>query len=194
MRSILLTLLLFCPSALGQLGLYVPAGASFFVGDGEVDLGRTNIYVAGSLLIGSGQISAQDLTIAEGGVVRGGTGSIRVTRNWTNEGTFVAQFSTVYFDNDPETASIKSLAQVRGTTIFWNTVLAANKTVVVTDCSIRVANKRVEPDSSEVIEPGGSPASIELCSEGLSTTPVPIPSWINLLLIMTIFMVVRGKL
>lgn len=61
-------LLLFLPvMASAQTGLYVPAGGSFDVGDGTVDLSGQNIYVAGDLLIGSGQITAQDILIDEGG-------------------------------------------------------------------------------------------------------------------------------
>ena len=40
------------------MAVYVPAGGSFDVGDGTVDLTGQNIYVAGDLLLGSGQITA----------------------------------------------------------------------------------------------------------------------------------------
>ena len=69
-------LLLFLPvMASAQTGLYVPAGGIFDVGDGTVDLTGQNIYVAGDLLIGSGQITAQDILIDEGGRVVAGTGT-----------------------------------------------------------------------------------------------------------------------
>ena len=112
-------LLLFLPvMASAQTGLYVPAGGSFDVGDGTVDLSGQNIYVAGDLLIGSGQITAQDILIDEGGRVVAGTGSIRVSRHWTNRGAFEQGRSTVYFDSTPSSASNRSLAQVYGETIF----------------------------------------------------------------------------
>ena len=179
-------LLLLLPAmAFAQTGLYVPAGGSYDVGDGTVDLANQNIYVAGDLLVGSGQITAQDILIVEGGRVVVGTGSIRLTRNWTNRGTFEAGSSTVYFETEPATASTGSLGQVVGESLFWNVTIAENKTVMVSDCSIKVENETTQPDSSSVIVPGGSPANIELCyvdGDGEPALPVPIPLWVLLLL------------
>jgi len=180
-----LILLLLPALAWAQTGLYVPAGGSYDVGDGTVDLANQNIYVAGDLLVGSGQITAQDILIVEGGRVVVGTGSIRLTRNWTNRGTFEAGSSTVYFETEPATASTGSLAQVVGESLFWNVTIAENKTVMVSDCSIKVENETTQPDSSSVIVPGGSPANIELCYLGGDdepALPVPIPLWVLLLL------------
>jgi len=189
-----LLVLLLPAMAWAQTGLYVPAGGSYDVGDGTVDLANQNIYVAGDLLVGSGQITAQDILVVEGGRVVVGTGSIRLTRNWTNRGTFDAGSSTVYFDTDAATASTRSLAQVTGESLFWNVTIAENKTVMVSDCSIKVENEKTQPDSSSVIVPDGSQASIELCTQGGgglvedgSTSepviPVPIPLWVLLLMI-----------
>ena len=179
-------LLLFLPAlAWAQTGLYVPAGGSYDVGDGTVDLANQNIYVAGDLLVGSGQITAQDILIVEGGRVVVGNGSIRLTRNWTNRGAFEAGSSTVYFETEPATASTGSLGQVVGESLFWNVTIAENKTVMVSDCSIKVENETTQPDSSSVIVPGGSPANIELCyvgGDGEPALPVPIPLWVLLLL------------
>jgi len=180
-----LILLLLPALAWAQTGLYVPAGGSYDVGDGTVDLANQNIYVAGDLLVGSGQITAQDILIVQGGRVVVGTGSIRLTRNWTNRGTFEAGSSTVYFETEPATASTGSLAQVVGESLFWNVTIAENKTVMVSDCSIKVENETTQPDSSSVIVPGGSPANIELCyvdGDGEPALPVPIPLWVLLLL------------
>ena len=180
-----LILLLLPALAWAQTGLYVPAGGSYDVGDGTVDLANQNIYVAGDLLVGSGQITAQDILIVEGGRVVVGTGSIRLTRNWTNRGTFEAGSSTVYFETEPATASTGSLAQVVGESLFWNVTIAENKTVMVSDCSIKVKNETTQPDSSSVIVPGGAPANIELCyvdGDGEPALPVPIPLWVLLLL------------
>ena len=180
-----LLLLLLPAMAWAQTGLFVPAGGSYDVGDGTVDLANQNIYVAGDLLVGSGQITAQDILVVEGGRVVVGTGSIRLTRNWTNRGTFDAGSSTVYFDTDAATASTRSLAQVTGESLFWNVTIAENKTVMVSDCSIKVENETTQPDSSSVIVPGGSPANIELCyvgGDGGPALPVPIPLWVLLLL------------
>ena len=180
-----LILLLLPALAWAQTGLYVPAGGSYDVGDGTVDLANQNIYVAGDLLVGSGQITAQDILVVEGGRVVVGTGSIRLTRNWTNRGTFEAGSSTVYFETEPATASTGSLAQVVGESLFWNVTIAENKTVMVSDCSIKVKNETTQPDSSSLIVPGGAPANIELCyvdGDGEPALPVPIPLWVLLLL------------
>lgn len=184
--------------ASAQTGLYVPAGGSYDVGDGTVDLANQNVYVAGDLLVGSGQITAQDILIADGGKVVVGTGTIRLTRNWTNSGTFKAGSSTVYFDTEPSTVSTRSLAQVSGETLFWNATIAANKTMVVTNCSIRVENETTQPDSAKVIGPSGSPASIEQCSESIKpvnpVTPVNIPLWMLMLMTMGTLLLARRKL
>ena len=200
-----LLLLLLPVTAWAQTGLYVPAGGSYDVGDGTVDLANQNIYVAGDLLVGSGQITAQDILVVEGGRVVVGTGSIRLTRNWTNRGTFDAGSSTVYFDTDAATASTRSLAQVTGESLFWNVTIAENKTVMVTDCSIKVENETTQPESSSVIVPDGSQASIELCTLGGGgladdddsgiepALPVPIPLWIFLLMTLGITHLVWRK-
>ena len=190
-----LLLLLLPAIAWAQTGLYVPAGGSYDVGDGTVDLANQNIYVAGDLLVGSGQITAQDILIVEGGRVVVGTGSIRLTRNWTNRGTFEAGSSTVYFETEPATASTGSLAQVVGESLFWNVTIAENKTVMVSDCSIKVENETTQPDSSEVIGPGGQPVSVELCSQSIRpVTPVTIPLWVLVLLTMSTLFLARRKL
>ena len=199
---LLLVVLSLPAMAWAQTGLYIPVGGSYDVGDGTVDLANQNIYVAGDLLVGSGQITAQDILIVEGGRVVLGTGSIRLTRNWTNRGTFEAGSSTVYFDTDAATASTGSLAQVYGESLFWNVIIAEKKTVMVSDCSIKVENETTQPESSSVIVPDGSPADIELCTLGggglaedddeSETVPVPIPLWVLLLLAVgTIYLVWR---
>ena len=190
-----LALLLLPAMAWAQTGLYVPAGGSYDVGDGTVDLAKQNIYVAGDLLVGSGQITAQDILIVEGGRVVVGNGSIRLTRNWTNRGTFEAGSSTFYLDIDAATASTGSLAQVVGESLFWNVAFAENKTVMVSDCSIKVENETTQPDSSEVIGPGGQPVSVELCSQSIRpVTPVTIPLWVLVLLTMSTLFLARRKL
>ena len=206
-----LLLLLLPAMAWAQTGLYVPAGGSYDVGGGTVDLANQNIYVAGDLFVGSGQITAQDILIVEGGRVVVGNGSIRLTRNWTNRGTFDAGSSTVYFDTDAATASTGSLAQVSGESLFWNVAFAENKTVMVSDCGIKVENETTQPDSSSVIVPGGAPADIELCSLGSGglgddddggddddsgiepALPVPIPLWLFLLMTLGITYLVWRK-
>jgi hypothetical protein len=77
---------------------------------------------------------------------------------------------------------------------------------MVSDCSIKVENEKTQPDSSSVIVPDGSQASIELCTQGGGglaedddgdgdgdgdgddaaiepVLPVPIPLWVLLLMI-----------
>ena len=195
MNICLLLVLLLPALASAQPGLYVPAGGTYDVGDGTVDLANQNIYVAGDLLVTAGQITTQDILIVEGGRVVVGTGSIRLTRNWTNRGTFEAGSSTVYFDTEPSTVATGSPAQVYGETLFWNAVIAENKTVVVTDCSVRVKNETTQPDSSKVIGPYGSPVNVELCSlSAKPITPVTIPFWVFMLLIMSTLLLARRKL
>jgi hypothetical protein len=78
--------------------LFVPAGGQVSVNGGAILLACTGISSSGTMNVGAGSLrSVGDLAIQPGGIVNGGTGSIEVNQNWTNDGTFVAGFGTVDF-------------------------------------------------------------------------------------------------
>jgi len=78
--------------------LVVPSGALVSLAPGVADLACTDVVVAGTLQINSGQLNnVRSVTIQPGGVIDGGTGTIVVAGNWTNGGTFNAASGTVNF-------------------------------------------------------------------------------------------------
>lgn len=97
-RSALLALagLLLCSAARADLN--VPSGALIALASGITDLACTDVVVAGTLQVNSGQLNnVRSLTIQSGGVIDGGSGTIQVAGNWTNSGTFIAGTGTVDF-------------------------------------------------------------------------------------------------
>jgi len=98
--------LLACALALGVLGaarpahadLVVPAGATLSLGGGSVDLGCTDLIVAGTLRVTSGSVAnIRHVTIQAGGTIDGGSGTLTLGGDWTNGGTFLAGTSAVRF-------------------------------------------------------------------------------------------------
>ena len=83
---------------LAAADVIVPAGASWSINGGALDLGCTDQIVAGTLQVGSGQVlNARHITIQSGGVVDGGSGAIELGGNWSNNGGFLAGAGTVRF-------------------------------------------------------------------------------------------------
>jgi hypothetical protein len=102
-------------TSVARADLVVPAGSSMNVGAGTVDLACTDLLVAGSLALGTGNIiNVRHATIQSGGVVDGGSGVLSVGGNWTNVGTFVPGTGAVRFGDVCSLAS----ASVSGDTSF----------------------------------------------------------------------------
>lgn len=83
---------------------------------------------------------ARSIIIMEGGVLNGGTGTLKISGgiatnggpgSWTNAGTFVAGTSTVEFDF-PRVDSVKT-STIAGTTDFYNITIANNTYLVLQD-------------------------------------------------------------
>ena len=96
-----LALALFAP-AFGAyaVGVTVEAGASFDLGDGRLDLGCSDLAVAGDFALGSGTVDQiLDVTLSLGGTLDGANGTLNMTGNWNNAagGTFIAGTSSVNF-------------------------------------------------------------------------------------------------
>ncbi len=78
--------------------LIVPGGSLVSLGPGVIDLACTDVIVAGTLQINSGQLkNVRSVTISAGGAIDGGSGLIEVGGNWTNAGSFLAGSGTVNF-------------------------------------------------------------------------------------------------
>lgn len=79
----------FLPSALSQT-LTIQNGSSFNLGSGTLDSGCGDIRVAGSLAIGSGTARAVRNVDISGGDFTLGSGSVYLSGDWVNLGSFAA--------------------------------------------------------------------------------------------------------
>ena len=109
------TLLLLQP-VLAAADFVVPPNSVVSLNGGTLDLGCTDLIVAGILQVGSGQVlNARNVTVQPGGAFNGGSGVIEVGGNWSGNGGFVASSGTVRF---------RDLCAVAGATISGNTSFA----------------------------------------------------------------------
>ncbi len=94
----------------------VPVGTSSSTGGGIYDLACSDLLVAGTLNVDSGQIiNVRNIIIQSGGVVSGGSGVISLSGNWSNAGSFSAGTGAVNFvDNAPCVTS----STISGNTTF----------------------------------------------------------------------------
>ncbi len=120
-RAILLPACLML-AATAQASITVPAGGSIALAGGALDLGCTDITVAGNLHDGSAAISnVRNVTILPGaapdGTLDGGSGSITLAGNWTNSGTFIPGTSSVLFVDNIGCATASTIG---GSTTFNN--------------------------------------------------------------------------
>jgi hypothetical protein len=108
--------------------IIVPAGGSFSLAGGAMDLGCTDVIVAGNLQIGSALVTnVRNVTIQAGtppdGTLDGGSGSITLAGNWSNSGTFIPGTSSVFFVDNPGCATSSTLS---GDTTFYNLSLVSS--------------------------------------------------------------------
>jgi exosortase sorting signal-containing protein len=121
-----LACLLFATGAYGSVT--VPAGGTISLASGALDLGCTDITVAGNLQVGSALITTvRDVTIQAGtppdGTLDGGSGSITLAGNWSNSGAFFPGTSSVFFVDNPGCAASSTLS---GNTTFYNLSLVSS--------------------------------------------------------------------
>lgn len=96
MRAAAIVLLLH--PVLAAADFIVPANSVVSLNGATLDLGCTDLIVAGTLQLGSGQVlNARNVTLQPGGVLDGGSGAIELGGNWSNNGGFLAGTSTVRF-------------------------------------------------------------------------------------------------
>lgn len=71
-------------------GITVQPGASLSLGNGQVTLGCGDLTVSGQVSIGAGSATGiRDVDIS-GGNLAGGSGTVSLSGNWANSGTFAA--------------------------------------------------------------------------------------------------------
>lgn len=96
-RIALVVALALSPGLAGAQQVSVGAGSSMDLGSGAIDLGCSDLTVAGTLSGGSvGFDQARDVTIDPTGVLNGGSAALRVAGDWDNSGTFNGDSSTVH--------------------------------------------------------------------------------------------------
>lgn len=151
--------------ALAQVN--VPLGGTVNVpSGGSMNLGCTALNVQGAFNVNSGQVaSISDVSIGNTGNLNGGSGSMRVSGNWNNSGTFVPGSGSVVFTDGCAGGSV----QFSGTTVFNNLTLSST------------GRNFVFPAGSLVTVTGtltlqGTPGSpITLFSAGIRSTLVMAP-------------------
>ena len=105
-------------SACALADMTIPANSSVSLGGGSSDLGCTDLIVAGALNVDGGAITGiRNVTIASGGSVTVSSGTISLSGNWANTGTFAGGTGKVAF------VDLAGCAPAGGT-ISGNTVFA----------------------------------------------------------------------
>ena len=109
-----LALFLAVPSGAGA-SLTVGAGSSISLGDASVDLGESDLQVAGTLNGRAGLLDrVRHLTIDGSATLNGESGTIHICGDWINSGTFNAGTSVVRFVDGCGLSS----AEIAGNTTF----------------------------------------------------------------------------
>jgi hypothetical protein len=81
-------------------GLRVGNGAAVDLGSGRVDLNCLNLETAGRFAVGAGSVSGADsVSIQPTGELDGGSGTIQLTGDWTNAGSFAPGQSGVRIED-----------------------------------------------------------------------------------------------
>jgi hypothetical protein len=107
-----------CALGTANADLNVPAGGSVALLGGSFDLGCSDVLVAGTLSLGGGALTnVRNLTIAPGGSIATGTGTITLAGNWTNLGAFDAGTGAVRFVDAPSCATTGTIS---GDTTFYS--------------------------------------------------------------------------
>lgn len=70
----------------------IPAGSSIELGGGSSDLGCTDLLVEGTLVLGAGGAitGVRNVLISPGGTLSLDGGTVQLSQQWTNQGTFNA--------------------------------------------------------------------------------------------------------
>ncbi|HEX7915935.1 hypothetical protein [Rudaea sp.] len=97
-RRALFALASLCIASTATAQLVVPAGSSFALGGGDVDLASSGVQVGGLLSVAGGRIlDAANVAILAGGTLDGGSGQIVLSGDWSNAGNFIPGSGSVNF-------------------------------------------------------------------------------------------------
>jgi hypothetical protein len=129
-RFRLLLVLAVAAAASARADVVVPAGATWSLGNGALDLGCTDLNVAGTLAVDDGAaVHARHVTIAPGGSTTVASGNIALGGTFANHGHFAPGSGSVTIGDEPCAAA----GGLSGATTFHDLVLASGtgKTVVL---------------------------------------------------------------
>lgn len=102
----------------------VPAGSTFALAGGDLDLACTDLTVAGTLSLGAGRVlNARHVNIAPGGLLQGDSGSITLAGDWLNAGSFQAGTSRVTIT---DVAGCTTSSTVTGNSTFYVLAMSSN--------------------------------------------------------------------
>ena len=106
-----------------QAQISVPPGGNYDVPTGAtVDLACTGLDIQGALTVGAGELDQiTTVGIAAGGSINGGSGTLSLSGDWNNAGTFVPGTSTVVLTDGCGLTS----STLSGTTVFNNLTLTS---------------------------------------------------------------------
>jgi hypothetical protein len=103
-----------CPLLGHAQAISVSSGALMSLGTGLLDAGCGDLNVAGTFSVGSGSAySLRNVTINPG-IINGGSGSINLSGDWNNQGTFNRQAGRVEIQDGCST----SVSKITGDTTF----------------------------------------------------------------------------
>jgi hypothetical protein len=105
--------------------LSIPAGGSFNLAGGSVDLGCSDVIVGGTLDLAGGHLTnVRNVSIQSGGTITLGTaGAVSLAGNWSNAGSFDPGTGTVSFVDAPVCAPTST---VSGNTNFYSLSLVSS--------------------------------------------------------------------
>ena len=99
--------------------IIVPAGGVASLNGGSMDLGCSDVIVAGTLSLQGGSLSnVRHVSIAAGGAIVAGSGSITLAGDWSNLGSFGAGTGSVNFVDAPACVPTNTGSSISGNTTF----------------------------------------------------------------------------
>jgi hypothetical protein len=110
-----LALVLLCVASTAAAQLSIPAGGSFALGGGSLNLGGTDLQVGGLFSLGGGSVAnVVNVVIGAGATLDASSGQITLSGNWSDAGSFLPGNSQVNFIDG------SGPSQITGNTSFFN--------------------------------------------------------------------------
>ena len=116
LKAVCLAAALLCGAETAWAQVAMPPASSLLLAGGKLDLGGADLQVGGAVAVGAGTIAnANNISIAAGGLLDAGSGTIGLFGNWSDLGNFIAGTSSVNFIDGSAASAILS-----GATTFYS--------------------------------------------------------------------------